>query len=204
MSQSFYGAEPKVVKNKSKYNSGGQDSELFGAASAPADYDEANLNIMHDKRVFRGNTYNLNLIKSNLTPMQKEELRIKAEREKKKMEMIKTQLVEFKKAKNKISPYDLRPGPPARIEVDLTYFLTEQNKPHRPEESEVKCQTDEFVPRPPTPPFIPKKTGIDKITQIEDYDLFDYDIEVQPILNVLLSKTVEQALLEVEEETELD
>ena len=58
--------------------------------------------------------------------------------------------------------------------------------------------------RPPTPPYIPKKTGIDKITQIEDYDLFDYDREVQPILNVLLSKTVEQALLEVEEETELD
>ena len=134
MSQSFYGAEPKVVKNKSKYNSSGQDGELFGAASAPADYDEANLNIMHDKRVFRGNTYNLNLIKSNLTPMQKEELRIKAEREKKKMEMIKSQLIEFKKAKNKISPYDLRPGPPARIEVDLTYFLTEQNKPPRPEE----------------------------------------------------------------------
>jgi hypothetical protein len=34
--------------------------------------------------------------------------------------------------------------------------------------------------------------------------LFDYDREVQPILNVLLTKTVEQALLEVEEETELD
>lgn len=41
-------------------------------------------------------------------------------------------------------------------------------------------------------------------TQIEDYDLFDYDAEVQPILNVLLTKTVEQALLEVEEETELE
>lgn len=41
-------------------------------------------------------------------------------------------------------------------------------------------------------------------TQIEDYDLFDYDGEVQPILNVLLTKTVEQALLEVEEETELE
>ena len=47
------------------------------------------------------------------------------EREKKKVEMIKTQLVEFKKMKAKASPYDLRPGPPARIEVDLTYFLTE-------------------------------------------------------------------------------
>lgn len=51
---------------------------------------------------------------------------------------------------------------------------------------------------------MPKKTGIDKITQIGDYDLFDYDREVQPILNVLLTKTVEQALLEVEEETELE
>lgn len=50
---------------------------------------------------------------------------------------------------------------------------------------------------------MPKKTGIDKITQIEDYDLFEYDREVQPILNVLLSKTVEQAILEVEEESEL-
>lgn len=55
-----------------------------------------------------------------------------------------------------------------------------------------------------TPPYIPKKTGIDKITQIEDYDLFEYEREVQPILNVLLTKTVEQALLEVEEEFELD
>ena len=51
---------------------------------------------------------------------------------------------------------------------------------------------------------MPKKTGIDKITQIGDYDLFDYDREVQPILNVLLTKTCEQALLEVEEETELE
>ena len=60
------------------------------------------------------------------------------------------------------------------------------------------------MPRPPTPKYVPKKTGIDKITQIEDFDLFDYDREVQPILNVLLTKSVEQALLEVEEETELD
>ena len=51
---------------------------------------------------------------------------------------------------------------------------------------------------------MPKKTGIDKITQIEDYDLFDYDTEVQPILNVLLSKSIDQAVLEVEEEHELE
>jgi len=34
--------------------------------------------------------------------------------------------------------------------------------------------------------------------------LFDYEREVQPIINVLLTKTVEQALLEVEEETEIE
>ena len=49
-----------------------------------------------------------------------------------------------------------------------------------------------------------KKTGIDKITQIEDYDLFHFDEEVQPILNVLLSKSIDQATLEVEEEHELE
>jgi hypothetical protein len=111
--------------------------------------------------------------------------------------------MEFKKSKNTTSPYDLRPGPPARIEVDLTYFLTEQGKT-KPDEAEVKLQTDTFQPKPPTPKYVPKKTGIDKITQIEDYDLFDYDVEVQPILNVLLNKSIEQATLEVEEEHELD
>ena len=36
--------------------------------------------------------------------------------------------MEFRKQKNTTSPYELRPGPPARIKVDLTYFLTEQGK----------------------------------------------------------------------------
>ena len=138
-----------------------------------------------------------------MTAQQKDELRIKEEQERKKIEMIKSQLLQYKKQKHKPSPYDLVPGPPARIEVDLGYFLTEQGRA-KPEDQDVKCQTDVFLPRPETPQYVPKKTGIDKITQIEDYDLFDYDREVQPILNVLLTKTVEQSLLEVEEETELE
>jgi len=165
MSQSFYGAQPKVVKNKTKFNEAAMSAGFEEFAENTGEYDDGTpLNIMYDKRVFRGNTYNAAQMKQNLTPMQKEEMRIKAERERKKIEMIKGQLIEFKKAKNKISPYDLRPGPPARIEVDLTYFLTEQNKPRRPEETEIRTQTDDFQPRPPTPPFISKKTGIDKIT----------------------------------------
>jgi len=45
--------------------------------------------MMYDKRVFRGNTHNQNILKQHLTPAQKEEHRIKEEREKKKIEMIK-------------------------------------------------------------------------------------------------------------------
>ncbi|NWT13719.1 RSPH3 protein, partial [Vireo altiloquus] len=70
-------------------------------------------------------------------------------------------------------------------------------------EVDEECQTDEFLDRPPTPLFIPAKTGKDVATQIEEGELFDFDIEVKPMLEVLIGKTVEQALLEVMEEEEL-
>ena len=61
MSQSFYGAEPKVVKNKTKYNQESGAPSYYPPEEAMDD--DTNLNIMHDKRVFRGNTYNMNLLK---------------------------------------------------------------------------------------------------------------------------------------------
>jgi len=130
-----------VVRTKHKYR-GTKDGMLYPPIPEEEEGRMA-LNIMYDKRVFRGNTHNVHALKANMTPAQKEELRIKAEREKKKIEMIKNQLLEFKKAKSTTSPYDLRPGPPARIEVDLTYFLTEQGK-SKAEEADVKLQTDVF------------------------------------------------------------
>ena len=44
---------------------------------------------------------------------------------------------------------------------------------------------------PPSPSFIPKKIGIDAATQVEDYELFNFDIEVVPILDVIVTKTLE-------------
>lgn len=38
--------------------------------------------------------------------------------------------------------------------------------------------------------YLPKKTGRDKETQIIDGDIFEFDYEVQPILNVLCGKTL--------------
>ncbi len=39
-----------------------------------------------------------------------------------------------------------------------------------------------FVNRPPTPEFIPIQKGIDRYTQIEDDELFDFNVEAEPIL----------------------
>jgi hypothetical protein len=73
----------------------------------------------------------------------------------------------------------------------------------RVEEVDVDVQTDAFLDRPPSPLFIPAKTGVDVETQIYEGDLFDFNLEVKPILEVLIGKTIEQSLLEVMEEEEL-
>lgn len=56
-------------------------------------------------------------------------------------------------------------------------------------EHNTEAQTDEFHERPQTPDFVPKKTGVDVSTQIESSDkVFDFDLEVQPLLAVLVGK----------------
>ncbi|KAF3850030.1 hypothetical protein F7725_019749 [Dissostichus mawsoni] len=69
--------------------------------------------------------------------------------------------------------------------------------------SDIECQTDAFLDKPATPLFIPAKSGKDVETQIEEGELFDFDREVQALLEVLVGKTVEQSLEEVMEEEEL-
>ncbi|XP_066596763.1 radial spoke head protein 3 homolog A [Prorops nasuta] len=73
----------------------------------------------------------------------------------------------------------------------------------KPLEYEASTQTDYYLESPPTPVFIPAKVGENVCTQIEPGDLFDYDREVQPILEILVGKTIEQALTEVLEEEEI-
>jgi hypothetical protein len=117
-------------------------------------------------------------------------------------------------------------------------------------ETDNTTQTDAFLERPATPPFVPAKSGMDATTQIEDGartrgvtclgwrnnpalgachcsthvlpashqhtarhptcphtarlgELFDFDREVEPLLEVLVGKVLEQALAEVLEEEEL-
>jgi len=99
------------------------------------------------------------------------------------------------------SPFALPLPPPDRIPVDLDVHLIAPEKVIAVTQSD--SQTDTFLPEPPEPEYVPKKTGLDATTQIYEGDLFVFDIEVAPILDVLTTKTLEQALTEVAEETEL-
>ncbi|KAL2622630.1 hypothetical protein R1flu_002835 [Riccia fluitans] len=64
-------------------------------------------------------------------------------------------------------------------------------------------QTDDFLDRPATPLFIPWKSGPDKETQIYENDLFNFDMEIEPLLEVLVGRSIEQAVMEVMEDHQL-
>ena len=63
MTEVFEGAQPQVVRGKKKY----KDTNNYAGGFEEDEGDRAALNIMYDKRVFRGNTHNINLLKS-MTP----------------------------------------------------------------------------------------------------------------------------------------
>jgi hypothetical protein len=107
----------------------------------------------------------------------------------------------FKSKEPESRPFDIPLPPPDREPVNLDKHLIA-------EEVEIavaiaESQTDVFLPEIPEREYVPMKTGIDKETQIYPGDLFNFDLEVAPILDVLVTKTLEQALTEVDDEDEL-
>jgi len=70
--------------------------------------------------------------------------------------------------------------------------------------NEFEVEPDYYIDRAPDAIFIPNPEGETKATQIfdEDPDLFDYEREVEPILQVLVGKSIEHARIEVIEEYE--
>ncbi|NWX14499.1 RSPH3 protein, partial [Aegotheles bennettii] len=154
-------------------------------------------NLMYDRRVVRGNTYALRAVPPLCAhSTQPSPLEIQRQREARKRALAR------KHAKEQMQPRTPEPVEGREhIHVQTELYLEEISD--RIIEVDRQCQTDAFLDRPPTPLFIPAKTGKDVATQIEEGELFDFNIEVKPILEVLVGKTVEQALLEVMEEEEL-
>ncbi|EDV24527.1 uncharacterized protein TRIADDRAFT_56411 [Trichoplax adhaerens] len=179
-----FASKPQAVRQRQKYRNPYPQQDVEAAKFG---------NLMHDRRVVRGNTYALRNLPADAQPnpieiQKKEESRRRA--------------IAKKRAKEQMKPKTPEPVEGRQhIEIQTELYLEELSD--RVEEADIEVQTDAFLDRPPSPLFIPAKSGTDVATQILEGDLFDFDIEVKPILEVLVGKTVEQALLEVMEEEEL-
>jgi len=171
--QTFADSAPQMATGKPKFRP--QPEEEYGAYPA---------NIMFDKRVIRGNTYAAQILPAAL-PAEDSGKTLK-----------KSGQLRFK-APDEVEPVEGR----RHMDVQTDAYLEELTD--TVPEAEVTTQTDAFMDRPPTPLFIPMKVGVDFETQIYPGDLFDFDFEVEPILEVLVGKTLEQGLMEVMEEEEL-
>uniref|UniRef100_A0A0C9RC71 RSPH3_0 protein n=1 Tax=Fopius arisanus TaxID=64838 RepID=A0A0C9RC71_9HYME len=153
----------------------------------PTDHQLPFGNIMFDRRVVRGSTLAAPI------PVECEQLQGKRKQPRKRpQQQARSMMLRIKSP----PPVPGRKHEPVQTEMYLEELF------EKPDESEIGTQTDYFLERPVTPPYVPGKIGLDAETQISPGDLFDYDSEVQPILEVLVGKTIEQALIEVLEEEE--
>jgi F0F1-type ATP synthase assembly protein I len=178
-----FSSQPRTVPQRKKYR------DTYDMQNDYAPY----ANIMYDRRIVRGNTYAQNVLPSTAQP---DPIEIQRQQE------ARRRAAARRRARQQLKPRSPEPVE-GRKHVDVQTELYLEELSDRIEEGDAETQTDAFLDRPPTPLFIPAKTGVDVATQIEEGDLFDFDIEVKPILEVLVGKTMEQALLEVMEEEEL-
>ncbi|KAK7107924.1 radial spoke head protein 3 homolog B-like [Littorina saxatilis] len=183
-----FASQPRAVKQRKKYRDPLQQTEV-GEEDATGMYG----NIMYDRRIVRGNTYAQHTLPAHAQP---DPIEIQRQQENRRRAIAR------KRAKDQLRPRSPDPVE-GRKHIDVQTELYLEELSDRVEEADVECQTDAFLDRPPSPLFIQAKTGVDIATQIIEGDLFDFDVEVKPILEVIVGKTVEQSLLEVMEEEEL-
>jgi len=173
-----FASEPRAVAPRKKY----REEPPPGAT---------NSNIMWDRRVVRGNTYAAQIVATAAPDV---------------VQQLQRDVQDQNRPKQRETKEFRAPTPEPvqgrhHIDVQTDAYLEEVSD--KVPEHEVETQTDEFLDRPASPLFIPIKTGVDKDTQILEGDLFDFELEVEPILDVLVGKTLEQSMMEVMEEEEL-
>lgn len=146
---------------------------------------------MNDKRVIRGNTY------AALVQPPHDMGEVQKQREAQRRRLARANQTQRTRA----TTPDAVPGR-KHMDIQTDSYLEELTE--RTVEFEAETQTDFLLDRPPSPLFMPAKIGLDIDTQIEEGDLFDFDVECEPVLEVLVGKTLEQSMMEVLEEEELD
>ena len=171
---------------------------------------------MHDRRIQRGSTYAAMVIPAGTNPdamvMDKSYPKPRTFR-KPGVSYICSLNYEFqqttKRTRNIYPNRDIpTPEPvPGRLHIDIQTDPYKEILTDKPPEREQGIATEFYLDRPPVPLFAPKMPSKEncKATQIfeGDHELFNFNEEVEPMLNVLCGKTLEQARMEVLEETEL-
>lgn len=100
--------------------------------------------------------------------------------------------------------YSFASRPFALDGMDLTRYLVDQSEREVVPTRLCETQTDTFTAQPPPATYVPLKSGVDKQTQVDDVgELFNFDEESVPLVEVIVRKTLEQALVEVNHEEEL-
>lgn len=168
-------AAPVTTKNKQSKGKY-RDDEMEGSIG----------NLMNDPRVIRGSTYaakggnELSKSKSgrNDPPLSKKKT--------------------YTKRGSTPPPVEGR----SHMDMQTDDFLEELTD--RPIEIDQETQTQPYMDRPASPLFVRACTGQDMETQILPGDLFDFDLEVEPLLEVLVGKSIHVAMLELMQEEELE
>ncbi|XP_054733069.1 uncharacterized protein LOC129240987 [Anastrepha obliqua] len=149
-------------------------------------------NVMYDRRVIRGSVFGTQQLLENSDPFDKAaEIR--------RRHAIRKQKV-CRNQRNVLGT-----PPPVngrRHEVIQTEKYLEELV-QRPPEFSVNTQTDLFLEKPPEPPYVPAKVGVDAATEIDDGELFHFDAEAQPIIDILVDACIEQGILEVAHEQDI-
>lgn len=179
-----YSAQPHAapLKQKTKYREESQQEDPNVAQ-----------NLMYDARVVRGNTYSAKVLSTGL---------------KNEVESSTGPRKFPKKNQGRRTYSTKRSSTPPAVEgrshmvMQTEDFLEELTD--RPIEQDAETQTQPFMDRPASPLFVRAKIGFDVQTQIEHGDLFDFNTEVEPILEVLVGKTIHVAMLEIMQEEELE
>lgn len=87
--------------------------------------------------------------------------------------------------------------------VQTDTYLEDLRRNKHADSHEFATQTDAENDRPTPPLFVPRSSGEDVATEVESGALFDFDLEVEAVLGVLVEKSLDQSLQEVCEEEEL-
>lgn len=159
-------------------------------------------NIMHDRRVVRGNTFAAIVIPTSMQPdpilaeKQKEqeldrEYRRERLHKKREEEDFKRKMIEAEEEKE----YE------REIENKNDW---EELDDYDNMVDEKEIEPDYYVDKPPSPVFMENEKGVDVEVQVDDKELFDFELEVEPILQVLIGKATENARVEVIEDWEKD